>query len=439
MVVVGAHSDESLDENGVVSDAGAVYVYRRNGADWGTPTKLVAPTAEVDGGDAFGLSVAAAGDVVIVGAVFDESLDENGVVSNAGAAYAFDWPTAACQDGIDNDGDALVDLADPGCEDADDRWEREAEAVPLTAGSAVAAPHVLGGLSEVGGLDAYFPTIAADGTFRAEVIPVTAGDTSAIADPAEVDFFLPGSPGLMWDLSFEPPTSVEGSTMLFTFAYDPATLSVPEDQLRIYHWDEALLQWDQLPVLLQDLNTHTITVSTTSLSPFVLGVVRECDDGIDNDLDGAIDIEDPDCLASSDPSELPACSDGFDRDYDGWADYPEDPGCAEAVSTVEAPQCQDGANNDPGQDPDLIDFDGGESIYGACSGAPGGCPDGVSDPDDDGVADPDPQCVDKPWKKREYEGRCGLGAELAALLSGLLWLHARRLNRWTWASARHGC
>ena len=83
VVVVGARFDES----GSVELAGAAYVYRWNGADWGTLTKLEAPAGEAQSGDRFGYSVAAAGDVVVVGA----DLDESGGVSDAGAAYVYRW------------------------------------------------------------------------------------------------------------------------------------------------------------------------------------------------------------------------------------------------------------------------------------------------------------------------------------------------------------
>ena len=105
------------------------------------------------------------------------------------------------------------------------------------------------------------------------------------------------------------------------------------------------------------------------------------------------------------------CNDGRDNDGDGLVDYPNDPGCANTASVTESPQCQDGIDNDgqPG-----IDFDGGQSIYGACSG--GTCPPGVSDPDQNGVANPDPQCTAS-WRKSEAKtSACGLGFELAFAL-----------------------
>jgi hypothetical protein len=89
-------------------------------------------------------------------------------------------------------------------------------------------------------------------------------------------------------------------------------------------------------------------------------------------------------------------------------------------SPSEAPQCQDGIDNDrqPG-----IDFDGGQSVYGACSA--GVCPPGVSDPEGDGVANRDPDCS-SPWRNNERPPACGLGFELTLVLPLLARLARRR-------------
>lgn len=120
----------------------------------------------------------------------------------------------------------------------------------------------------------------------------------------------------------------------------------------------------------------------------------------------------------------PACSDGIDNDADGLTDFPEDVGCLAAVDDLESPRCQDGLDNEAIPD-GRIDFDGGQSIHGACSG--GACPAGVSDPDGDGVADPDPECA-SPWVDREAAGKaCGLGFEGApVLLAALAWRRRHR-------------
>jgi hypothetical protein len=159
----------------------------------------------------------------------------------------------------------------------------------------------------------------------------------------------------------------------------------------------------------------------------------ECSNGADDDGDGLTDYpaDGPGCASPDDISEqapfLP-CDDGADDDGDGRADFDPltaanplagsgDPGCFDPSFGNENPKCQDGLDNDgqPG-----IDFDGGQSIHGVCTGQPGGCPAGVSDPEGDGVPNPDPQCAGRPyWSSESSERRCGLGMEIALLLSAL--------------------
>ncbi|MEX2535795.1 MAG: PKD domain-containing protein [Trueperaceae bacterium] len=75
--VIGAIRDD-----GVSSDSGAAYVFRRSGDTWTEMSKLTASDAAE--GDLFGWSVAMSGDYAIVGAIAG-----NGVSSNSGAAYVF--------------------------------------------------------------------------------------------------------------------------------------------------------------------------------------------------------------------------------------------------------------------------------------------------------------------------------------------------------------
>ena len=62
-----------------------------------------------------------------------------------------------------------------------------------------------------------------------------------------------------------------------------------------------------------------------------------CEDGIDNDNDGLTDFpDDPGCDSADDndefnePAPLFACEDGIDNDNDGFIDFPDDPGCNSA-------------------------------------------------------------------------------------------------------------
>lgn len=51
-----------------------------------------------------------------------------------------------------------------------------------------------------------------------------------------------------------------------------------------------------------------------------------CNDGVDNDGDGLIDMEDPDCSGATE-----ICNDGVDNDRDGLIDM-EDPDCGGATT-----------------------------------------------------------------------------------------------------------
>jgi hypothetical protein len=135
--------------------------------------------------------------------------------------------------------------------------------------------------------------------------------------------------------------------------------------------------------------------------------VPACADSLDNDGDGRIDYpDDPGCSSATDGSENDAslpCDDRLDDDGDGFVDYPRDPGCRDPSWVAENPQCSDGVDNDG---------------------------DGKIDWDGAGVGDPDPQCVDKPYRNLEkVRTGCGLGAELAVMGLGGLWLGRRRRSR----------
>ena len=84
---------------------------------------------------------------------------------------------------------------------------------------------------------------------------------------------------------------------------------------------------------------HTITIGSAA---------GQCEDGIDNDGDGLIDLADFGCPNSSDPDESdnPQCSDGIDNDGDGLVDL-DDFGCSGGGDTSESPnpQCSDGIDN----------------------------------------------------------------------------------------------
>ncbi len=90
--VVGAHLDNANDDSDTDDDEGAAYVFTRNSdsGKWSQAAKLTAPVPAT--GDKFGTSVAIDGDIIVVGAPYndyDDPDDEANDVSNAGAAYVF--------------------------------------------------------------------------------------------------------------------------------------------------------------------------------------------------------------------------------------------------------------------------------------------------------------------------------------------------------------
>ncbi|MCP3986258.1 MAG: glucuronylhydrolase [bacterium] len=95
------------------------------------------------------------------------------------------------------------------------------------------------------------------------------------------------------------------------------------------------------------------------------------------------------------------CDDGLDNDGDGLIDL-DDPGCFNSSWLWEDPACQDGINNDGALG---TDFDGGAAVPGAPI-------------DPDGA---DPHCVGTPWRNSEVGSTCGLGAELLLLVPLLAW------------------
>jgi hypothetical protein len=164
-----------------------------------------------------------------------------------------------CRDGIDNDGDGLVDLADPGCAGSSDDDETNGVHTPQCSDSVDNDGDGLFDLEDPGCVDADDDD-----------------ETNSVAIPACSD-------GIDNDL--------DGLVDLL----DPGCVAAGDD-------DET--------------------------DPIV---IPQCADGIDNDLDGLVDMADPDCAWPGDNSEehLAACADGVDNDVDGLVDL-ADPGCSDA-------------------------------------------------------------------------------------------------------------
>ncbi len=136
-----------------------------------------------------------------------------------------------------------------------------------------------------------------------------------------------------------------------------------------------------------------------------------CNDGIDNDSDGLTDFPaDPGCGSVDSNNEAPLCNNGIDDDSDGFIDYPNDPGCQNATSGTETTQCNDGVDNDSDG---FIDFPADPSCeFGWSSNETRVCSNG-NDDDFDGYTDypNDPGCP-TPFDNNEGgPGQCADGID----------------------------
>jgi Zn-dependent metalloprotease len=105
-----------------------------------------------------------------------------------------------------------------------------------------------------------------------------------------------------------------------------------------------------------DLDGATDCDDSDCALELVCAVPEVCDDGVDNDLDGAADCDDADCMyfPACVPDEV--CDDGVDNDYDGATDC-ADSDCALDLACAEPEDCADGIDNDLDGATDCADTD----------------------------------------------------------------------------------
>jgi hypothetical protein len=129
-----------------------------------------------------------------------------------------------------------------------------------------------------------------------------------------------------------------------------------------------------------------------------------CNDGADNDGDGDVDAADAQCGTGFDNNEEDAsaddCMNGADDDGDGWIDF-LDPDCSVFPfneSVLGVTECNDGVDNDGDGDIDSADAQCDDGFDGSESDAdPDDCVDGL-DGDSDGWIDlEDPDCLTAPF------------------------------------------
>ncbi len=314
-------------------------------------------------------------------------IPENGIDEDCSG---YDQP-AQCRDGIDNDGDGLVDYPDdPGCYDEYDDFEGDA------------TTECQDGIDN--DWDGYVDYPEDNGCYssqdNSELNPGKDCDDGWDNDgDGYIDYDDPGCYSILDSSEHNPGIECDDGLDndgdgKIDFPYDPSCDSLYDDDeteifIYVYDCDDGLDN---------DGDGFTDYPSDTGCSGFSDdNEMSQCQDGLDNDGDGKADMNDPGCYGTQDDSEVSTafeCDDGQDNDLDGFTDYPDDKGCSGPSDDSERTQCQDGIDNDGDTYVDMQD----PGCFGVQSENELGtgmiCDDGV-DNDGDGLADypDDPGCV----------------------------------------------
>ena len=239
-----------------------------------------------------------------------------------------------CNDGIDNDGDTLADVDDPGCTSA---WRAFEDDLDVSS-------DCNDGLDNDG--DGWFDGADAGclfGDFEAEASPTECSDGVDNDGDGNQD-------GLV--------TEVDGEL-------------VPDEPSCHSALDTSESDDDPCANLLDDDGdgwVDTFDPDCITGPGFEAGYSSgRCNDSLDNDGDGLVDGNDDGCDSSQDSWEedFDQCADGEDNDSDGYIDG-RDPDCAAETpledGSVQAYQCNDGTDNDgdgltDAEDPGCIQID----------------------------------------------------------------------------------
>ncbi len=295
-----------------------------------------------------------------------------------------------CNDGRDNDGDGLTDLLDPGCRRPDDDNERQiADANPqcsngldddgdgrvdypadgqcLAAGDPSEAPLCPGFADEIEEFGAGFHII------RDRIDPDERGRASGSCggyDGERVYALVVDAPSL---LAFEPDQGPQRPDAV----YLRADCDDRGSEVECYRFPSGQQRIERL-----DPGTYFLFVEGDPFDPVEFEIWLElsvlpppvCDDGVDNDGDGALDLDDPGCEGPGDQTEAPdrpgQCADGVDNDGDGDVDYPDDAHCAAAGDPIEALRCLDRPTIEMGAAGGsvFVESDGPSTDAGTCGG-----------------------------------------------------------------------
>ena len=325
-----------------------------------------------------------------------------------------DCPVPLCSDGLDNDGDDLVDFpTDPGCTDANDNDEYNVPPVTTIEISASvshsyddAEERLKGGLmrltssdlelvdDQVVGIRFRDINIPKDATIVKAYLQFTVDETEGSNASANLNIHAQAADDAQafstskYDISLRTLTSSSVSWQVPPWLtvneagqeqMTPDLSAIIQEVISRDGWSE----FNSIVIIISGTGTRTAEAFNGEPGKAPLLVIEyesgppECSDGVDNDLDELIDFpDDPGCSSATDGDELGQneCDDGIDNDGDGLTDV-ADQGCIDLTGLDETncgdgiceaeeswqtcsldcvvPQCSDGIDNDVDG---LVDF-----------------------------------------------------------------------------------
>jgi len=266
---------------------------------------------------------------------------------------------APCGNGVDDDGDGLADLDDPGCVDMSDPGEQSECAPGLEFREVTGLARVEGTTSGVGSLDATCRTNDAPEAVHLVTLRRRYAALRASTQGSAFDTVLSIRQACD-DLASEVACNDDARSNERTSVAAYEAPEVGDYFVIVDGFRDA--QGAYTLTLAAEVNDDEPCPPEGGLETCRLGSVcvegvctrAACSNRRDDDGDRKADYpNDPGCESPSDQDETnpqtpPQCSNGQDDDFNGVADFPDDPACESAADDSEspAPPCRNGLDDD---------------------------------------------------------------------------------------------